>query len=66
MATSKKKDRIENMIQLRNTLAAGAPMSSPKGNAKLITFSAENHKILMKHIEMMLAQDGIFLLNLKG
>lgn len=66
MATSKKKDRIVNLMQLNNTLAAGAPMGNPVNDEKLITFSEADHKIIMAHVRKMLSEEGIFVMSNLG
>ena len=62
MATSKKKDRIQNLMQLRNTLIGGVPMARPADDEKLITYHEDEHMLIVAHVNKMLAEEGIFIL----
>lgn len=65
MATSKKKDRIANLMKLRNTLNGG--VKGPTNTSGLtVTFPLEDHKLIIAHVNKMLSEEGIFILSDMG
>jgi len=60
MATSKKKDRVQNLMQLRNTLAGGIVTGHTHTEDKRVAFPEPDHKLMLAHLDSMLADEGIF------